>query len=60
MEFWHYFLSQVQQKEHANKVDPTAIFNFKLQVSPLSHIAYTRNISLPASHCYVVSEAAKA
>jgi uncharacterized UBP type Zn finger protein len=33
LEFWHYFLSQVQQKEHVNRVDPTDTFNFQQQVS---------------------------
>ena len=33
LEFWHHFIDQIKQKEHVNRVDPTDIFNFQLQVS---------------------------
>jgi uncharacterized UBP type Zn finger protein len=33
LEFWHYFVDHVKQKEHVNRVDPADIFNFQQQVS---------------------------
>ena len=33
LEFWHYFIDQIKQKEHVNRVDPTEIFQFQQQVS---------------------------
>ena len=41
LEFWHYFLDQLRQKEHANHVDPSDIFNFQQQVSPTHHPPHT-------------------
>ena len=45
LEFWHYFIDQIRQKEHVHHVDPADVFNFQLQVSPAS------------SHCSSTSSA---
>ena len=54
LEFWHYFVDHVKQKEHVNRVDPADIFNFQQQVG---HALYTAMFSaqLPPFHCYVRS-----
>ena len=48
LEFWHYFVEQVRQKEHVQRVDPSDIFNFQQQVSPMfpphSHLPSARRV----------------
>jgi hypothetical protein len=50
LEFWHHFISQIQQKEHAHHVDPTACFSFKQQVSQSQLTAGGSSASISKNH----------